>query len=438
MKIFILFFSLFLPIVGIKAQTIRDINTKDIPKYRIKIRPISIDPKLGTVRNPNEYLEDIDLDTIAAAVALNVSKSRDLDKPINYATQAALLLKADKSQVNNVDNTRDLNKPISNATQAAINYLIASNNTSLTSIANATTDKLNNKFDKTGGTITGNVGIGTPNPVEKLHIKWGNILMEANEPKILMKTPTSIINAMSLLDNKVFIGNGSGISVEIGGGANTMHVQGNNGNVGIGNGSPSKKLQVNGSIGFGPDGSRDLESELNSKVAQTDLSLKFDKAGGAITGDVAMGGNINYFGGAKIVVSPDGKSISIKPGGTAGAAIAKPPIDLYVAPAPIQEDSVRGYLYKGKQLFKQIFNNNNVTGTTVILSNIQDVYQLAGNITYTTANGNVVTYDLQSMVTTGLALLKYSIMAGTLSINPYNYPNCTNQNFNVIAKYTKR
>lgn len=322
MKIFILLFWLFLPLVCIQAQTIRDISTKDVPKYKIKFRPVSIDPKLGTVRNPNEYLEDIELDSIVKAVAANISNSRDLDKPVNYATQAALLTKADKSQVSNVDNTRDINKPVSTATQAALNTLTASNSTSLTGITEATNAKLLLKADKT---YTDNL-----------------------------------------------------------------------------------------------------------------LNLKFDKAGGAITGDIAMSGNINYFGGAKISVSPNGKSISIKPGGTSGAAIAKPPIELYVTPVAIQEDSMRGYLYKTRQLFKQTYNNTNVTASTVIQSSIKDLYQLSGKITYTTSSGDIITNDLQSIITTGASLLAFSSTNGTLTINPYDCTNCTNQNFNITAKYTKR
>lgn len=432
MKIFILFFSLFLPLIGIQAQTIRDINTKDVPKYKIKFRPISIDPKLGTIRNPNEYLEDIELDTIVKSIASIVSNSSDLGKPINYATQAALLLKADKSQVNNVDNTRDINKPISIATQAALNLLTASNSTSLTGITDATNAKLllkadktytdnslNLKFDKAGGAVTGdiavtgNVGIGTYTPTSALHVKGNRIAIESESPTIFLKNTVNGngINALEFsANNDVKIANG-GMIIQSGGGSATVYVQNNNGNVGIGTTTPSEKLEVNGSAKFGS---------------------------AVITGDVAMGGNINYAGGAKITVSPDGKSFSIKPGGTAGTPIAKPPVELYVTPIAIQEDSVKGYLYKGRQLFKQTFNYTDVTSSTIILSNIQDVYQLQGSITYTTANGNVVTYNLQNMITTGLALLKYLITPGTLTINPYDCGNCTNQNFNVTAKYTKR
>ncbi len=330
MKIFILFISLFLPLMGIQAQTIRDISTKDVPKYKIKFRPISIDPKLGTIRTANEYLEDIELDTIVKTVASIVSTNSDLGKPINYATQAALLTKADKSQVSNVDNTRDVNKPISAATQAALNSLTASNSTSLTSITNTTDAKFLLKADKT--------------------------------------------------------------------------------------------------------------------YTDNNLNLKFDKTGGTITGDIALTGNINYFGGAKITVSADGKSISIKPGGTPSPPIikpplpliVKPPVELFVTPVAVQEDSVRGYLYKGRQLFKQTFDISNVTGSSVILSNIQDIYHLQGTITYTNPNGYILSYNLQNIITTGLSLLKYSIIVGTITINPYDYPNCTNQHFNVTAEYTKR
>jgi hypothetical protein len=432
MKIFILFFSLFLPLMGIKAQTIRDIATKDIPKYKIKLRPVSIDPKLGTVHNANEYLEDIELDTLIKSVAANISTITDLNKPINYATQAALLTKADKSQVSNVDNTRDINKPISTATQAALNYLTVSTNTSLTSISDATTAQLNNKADKSQLSTKGSLN-GSNN--------WGGvnvypILGLTAQPITNIFTPTAGLNVFANNLSQISWRSPNGFVTSLNSTANTANqtytLPNNSGTVAL-----LETLTAN-NVDLGlVNNTSDLNKPV-STATNTALSLKFDKSGGAITGDVALSGNINYFGGAKVTISADGKSISIKPGGTAGTAVAKAPVDLYVAPVAIQEDSVRGYLYKGKQLFKQTFNNIDVTGTTIILSNIQDIYQVSGTITYTTANGNVVTRDLQNMITTGLALLKYSIVAGTLTINPYDYPNCTNQNINVTAKYTKR
>lgn len=266
MKIFILFFSLFLPLMGIQAQTVRDISTKDVPKYKIKFRPISIDPKLGTIRTANEYLEDIELDTIVKTVASIVSTNSDLGKPINYATLSALLTKADKSQVNNVDNTRDINKPISAATQEALNSLTASNSTSLTSITNATDAKFLLKADKTYTDTQLDLKANSLNPV----FTGNRIAIESASPTMYLKNTISGsgINAIEFsANNDVKIANGA-VIMQAGGGNSTVYVQNNNGNVGIGTTTPTEKLEVNGSVKFGSAAITGDVTNFNSKMVR--------------------------------------------------------------------------------------------------------------------------------------------------------------------------
>ena len=112
----------------------------------------------------------------------------------------------------NVENTSDLNKPISTLTQTALTA----------------------KFDKTGGFIDGNVGVGIPVATEKLHIRWGNFLVEADEPLIKMKSPLLTISALKYSNGILFLGNGSGQSLTVNSG----------GSVGIGIDSPLEKLHI--------------------------------------------------------------------------------------------------------------------------------------------------------------------------------------------------
>ena len=83
----------------------------------------------------------------------------------------------------NVNNTADLNKPLSLAQKSYIDTFV------------------NTKFDKTGGSIDGNVGIGIPIPTAKLHLRWGHFLLEGDGVSYKAKNGIGNEYALSTLGN---------------------------------------------------------------------------------------------------------------------------------------------------------------------------------------------------------------------------------------------
>lgn len=91
----------------------------------------------------------------------NVDNTSDASKPISTATQTALDKKADKSALSNYVTTSTLTSTISETVSSInknIDLLEEEVNTNTTSIQGLT-NNLSAKYDKTGGTISGNVNI---------------------------------------------------------------------------------------------------------------------------------------------------------------------------------------------------------------------------------------------------------------------------------------
>jgi hypothetical protein len=124
----------------------------------------------------------------------NVDNTSDANKPVSTATQTALNLKANiasptftgtvsgitKSMVGlgNVDNTTDVSKPISTATQTALDLKLTSTTAASTylpisnptSTGTLTAPTIANSLGATFATSSGNVGIGTSSPANKLDV----------------------------------------------------------------------------------------------------------------------------------------------------------------------------------------------------------------------------------------------------------------------------
>jgi len=162
-----------------------------------------------------------------------------------------------------------------------------------------------------------------------------------------------------------------------------------------------------------------------------------------IQGNLKLSGNID-FGGAKIVVSQNRNSISIKPGGVAGliSLPAKQNIETKVNFISTPEDSANtndiygrkvSYLYNGKQVFKQKILLNVVDSSVVVFSGIMDLVSLESVMVYNDANN----YSQQNhIIFNGYV----DFLSDKKNIYAYNWAcdRCTNKQYQISLLYTKQ
>lgn len=195
-------------------------------------------------------------------------------------------------------------------------------------------------------------------------------------------------------------------------------------------------------------------------VSANALEAKLNKSGGIISNKLGIGtnttpyerlevnGNIGFTGGAKIVISPNGKSISIRPAPsnsvtspTTNIPIVLPRIELYEPAAAVAEDSMKRYDWKGFQAYKQTFYPTGLTNTTApfdLLSNIRELFEIGGYCTYTNLQGIVISDYINSYHILGSEIVKFDDVAKKLKLNPANCGTCTNLKCLVRIKYTKQ
>ncbi len=140
-------------------------------------------------------------------------------------------------------------------------------------------------------TRSGNLGIGTTSPGEKLHVD-GNI--RAGSPgsnKIyyrFLEAPESNLHLDAASENDIFLGHYNKNNIRFGSSGNWMIVK-NNGNVGIGTINPSERLQVAGNIAVENSGAIEVghglsEKEVNAgKIAYQKFSEGLDIVGAGTT-----------------------------------------------------------------------------------------------------------------------------------------------------------
>jgi hypothetical protein len=124
---------------------------------------------------------------------------------------------------------------------------------------------------------SGNVGIGTTNPLEKLHVE-GNLELQGNFT--IGSTSGNYWQRIRTVDSSLSTGNAFNFETRNGSGAYLQHmVIRNDGNVGIGTTSPSQKLEVAGNIQA--TGSRRISAYYD---ANHYMQIEANASGGVIKG----------------------------------------------------------------------------------------------------------------------------------------------------------
>ncbi len=148
-------------------------------------------------------LTDLNQNTVGLG---NVDNTADLNKPLSNDAIAALALKANAADISNVNNTSDLNKPISTATQAALD--LKTNGTDFISLKNSISTALNSQNTLIGAKaseleLTTHVNnTNNPHNVTKAQLGLGNVSNTADTDKPLS---TAAINALALKADKTYV-----------------------------------------------------------------------------------------------------------------------------------------------------------------------------------------------------------------------------------------
>ena len=125
----------------------------------------------------------------------------------------------------------------------------------------------------------------------------------------------------------------------------------------------------------------------------------------------------------QIIVSADGKSIKIKPAGTAAAFVPRK-VELSV---DFQNtlDVPTMFTYQTKDVFKRQIKVDVTSPTAVILTGIDHLVNLDGDYIYKDAN-NIVFHESIHQITTEQKM-NYNVQAGTITANNFTCGSCTDR-----------
>ena len=136
----------------------------------------------------------------------------------------------------------------------------------------------------------------------------------------------------------------------------------------------------------------------------------------------------------QIIVSADGKSVKIKPAGTAAAYVPRK-VELKVDfQATLDLPTV--FTYDTKDVYERNFRFDISTPATEFLTGIDHLVDVEGNYVYTDANDIVFKIPLNGVTTDPKTV--YNITAGTLSANNFLCGTCTAKRYEITVMYTKR
>lgn len=163
-------------------------------------------------------------------------------------------------------------------------------------------------------TVSGNLGIGTASPGQKLHIE-GNALIGSSDEKLrigpigsngfagIAHEDNAVADRYALIQNasgRTIVNSASGQALQLRQGNRDRIVIGANGNVGIGTASPAAKLDVHGDINI--DGKKPfMIRRFNNVNANHDTEVSHSTFSAAIISFVSSSGDINEKGSGRIM-----------------------------------------------------------------------------------------------------------------------------------------
>lgn len=137
----------------------------------------------------------------------------------------------------------------------------------------------------------------------------------------------------------------------------------------------------------------------------------------------------------QIIVSADGKSVKIKPAGTA-AAYVPPKVELSLNNFQATADIPTIFTYQTKDVFKRQIKINISTASVDLLTGIDALVDFDGYYVYKDASNKVIHKSLNELTLS--ARTAFNETTGVLTANDFTCGSCTEKHFEVTVLYTKR
>jgi hypothetical protein len=137
---------------------------------------------------------------------------------------------------------------------------------------------------------------------------------------------------------------------------------------------------------------------------------------------------------ARIIVSENGNSITLRPRAYLPDATIESPAELYHIFASIPEKKIN-YLYKTNRVWEKTEAVSISNNSVVILSGFDNIYSISGYYRYLDVNNIEHTINIDAVSTEEKIVV--DIVNKTVTVLPFACPNCNYMQYEINIKYTK-